>query len=495
MNENINLCEILKDTPKGTLLYSPLIGEVKFDEINNLSNFPVQVIDKKGGKFEFTQQGTFSLSKGECLLFPSKDQRDWSKYPRPFVNGDVITSKGGGIVIFSHTQTHFECSNVVYYHCVLYPLKKFTLGLNYGIGGVSDCRFATEEEKQKLFQAIKDNGYKWNAETKTLEKINDVKEDKGNISDGYHTFNELYEYRLLYNASMFNELAKQGLYDVHKSKKHSDGTIPFDDENWFIVQAELPTGQISNHYEIKDWDLFEVPIKEKANPYDGHTPQDVAKRLRKFLSLGKLVVPKFKVGDRIKHKDDKTVITITGIKDDYYFIKFYNIKKNDYQNEKVSFKDQDNYELVKIEPKFKVGDRIRHKTTNKDDIYEISKVYDDSYGLVGFTWMIYMKYQDDYELVPNKFDIYTLKPFDKVLVRNGKQDKWQTGLFSYLEEKKLGIDYGSYTKYFKGITTYNVNSDFYNYCIPYNYDTKHLVGTTKEAPEFYQIEYETSLID
>jgi hypothetical protein len=109
-------------------------------------------------------------------------------------------------------------------------------------------------------------------------------EDKGNISDGYHTFNELYEYRMLYNASMFNELAKQGLYDVHKSKRHSDGTIPFGDENWFIVQAELPTGQISNHYEMKDWDLFNVPEKEKANSYDGHTPQDVAKRLRKFLT-------------------------------------------------------------------------------------------------------------------------------------------------------------------------------------------------------------------
>lgn len=112
----------------------------------------------------------------------------------------------------------------------------------------------------------------------------DTIEDKGNISDGYHTFNELYEYRLLYNASMFNELAKQGLYDVHKSKRHSDGTIPFGDENWFIVQAELPTGQISNHYEIKDWELFNVPEKEKANPYDGHTPQDVAKRLRSFLT-------------------------------------------------------------------------------------------------------------------------------------------------------------------------------------------------------------------
>ena len=138
-------------------------------------------------------------------------------------------------------------------------------------------------------------------------------EDKGNISDGYHTFNELYEYRLLYNASMFNELAKQGLYDVHKSKKHSDGTIPFGDENWFIVQAELPTGQISNHYEMKDWDLFQVPVKEKANPYDGHTPQDVAKRLRMFLTSDKLIEPKFKVGDKVRFSDSNTPFTISRI--------------------------------------------------------------------------------------------------------------------------------------------------------------------------------------
>lgn len=109
-------------------------------------------------------------------------------------------------------------------------------------------------------------------------------EDPGEISDGYHTFNELYEYRLLYNASMFNELAKQNLYDVHKSRLHSDGTVPFDNPDYFIVVAELPTGQISNHYKMKDWDLFDVPVKDKANKYDGHSPKDVAERLRKFLT-------------------------------------------------------------------------------------------------------------------------------------------------------------------------------------------------------------------
>jgi hypothetical protein len=122
-----------------------------------------------------------------------------------------------------------------------------------------------------------------------MEKINlKIKkllgDNIGEFSDGYHTFNELYDYRKAYNAAFFNELAKQGLYDVHKSKLHSDGEIPFGDDNWFIVMAELPTGQISNHYEIKDWDLFNIPEKEKANVYDGHSPQDVYERLVKYLN-------------------------------------------------------------------------------------------------------------------------------------------------------------------------------------------------------------------
>ena len=103
--------------------------------------------------------------------------------------------------------------------------------------------------------------------------------DKGEISDGYHTFNELYYYRLLYNAAFFNLLPKEW---VHKSKRHHDGEECFGG-GWFIVMANLPTGQISNHYEIKDWDLFHIPEKETADEWDGHTPQEAAERLHKFL--------------------------------------------------------------------------------------------------------------------------------------------------------------------------------------------------------------------
>jgi hypothetical protein len=104
--------------------------------------------------------------------------------------------------------------------------------------------------------------------------------EMGTISDGYHTFNELYEFRKMYNAALFNEWAKDSKYDVHKSWRHYEGDECFGG-GWFIVVAVLPTGQISNHYEAKDWDLFQVPEVEKALfPFDGHTSNDVLERLK-----------------------------------------------------------------------------------------------------------------------------------------------------------------------------------------------------------------------
>lgn len=106
-----------------------------------------------------------------------------------------------------------------------------------------------------------------------------MEEDKGNISDGYHTFNELYEFRKLYNALLFNEWAENGRYEVYKSKRHYNGEECFGG-GWFIVVALLPRGQISNHYELKDWSLFKIPVYEKSKyEFDGHTTDDVIFRL------------------------------------------------------------------------------------------------------------------------------------------------------------------------------------------------------------------------
>ena len=105
----------------------------------------------------------------------------------------------------------------------------------------------------------------------------------GEVSDGYHTFNELYDYRMIYNAGWFNELAKtHPEYDIHKSYKHNDGEDCFGG-GWFIVVAELPTGQITNHYESKYWDYFKIPEKKVANKWDGHTPQEAYNRMVEYI--------------------------------------------------------------------------------------------------------------------------------------------------------------------------------------------------------------------
>ena len=140
-----------------------------------------------------------------------------------------------------------------------------------------DINYLTIELNDYIVKA--DDGFLLGYEQKLFERHYIPENEWENIDDGYHTFKELYEYRKLYNAAFFNLLPKD---IVLKSKRHSDGEECFGG-GWFVVQAELPTGQISNHYEMKDWDLFKIPEKEFANEWDGHTPEDVANRIEEYV--------------------------------------------------------------------------------------------------------------------------------------------------------------------------------------------------------------------
>jgi hypothetical protein len=115
-----------------------------------------------------------------------------------------------------------------------------------------------------------------------VAEIGSRQEITENTSDGYHTFKELYEFRKVYNAALFNEWHKQSKYWVHKSWRHHDGELCFGG-GWFIVVAVLPGGQISNHYEANDWDLFQVKEVQKAIfEFDGHTGQNVIERIKEI---------------------------------------------------------------------------------------------------------------------------------------------------------------------------------------------------------------------
>lgn len=99
--------------------------------------------------------------------------------------------------------------------------------------------------------------------------------DVEKMSDGYHTFADLYEQRLILSAA----LAKNNPY-AWKSKRHEDGSVPFGG-GWFIMGFDTDEGCYTYHYELKDWDSFQCKELDKGKPWDGHTSKDV----RRLLSI------------------------------------------------------------------------------------------------------------------------------------------------------------------------------------------------------------------
>lgn len=122
--------------------------------------------------------------------------------------------------------------------------------------------------------------------------------DVEKISDGYHTFEDLYEQRLILSAA----LAKNTPY-AWKSKRHEDGSVPFGG-GWFIMGFDTDDGCYTYHYELKDWDLFQCKELDKGRPWDGHTSKDV----RRLLSLPTMSVPQWiSVKDRPPEDNDRVI--------------------------------------------------------------------------------------------------------------------------------------------------------------------------------------------
>lgn len=140
MNENLNLAEILKDCPKCTKLYSTIFGEVEFIECDNLYQI---IVIKESKYYCFTSKGVFifngiKYNTGECTLFPSKDQRDWSKFkikkpkfdPKTLQPFDKVLVRDDSLEcweaqLFSHIikdENHFPyvCTNDSNRYCIPY---------------------------------------------------------------------------------------------------------------------------------------------------------------------------------------------------------------------------------------------------------------------------------------------------------------------------------------------------------------------------------------
>lgn len=165
MEKEINIAEILKDKPKGTKLYSPIFGEVKYD---NILLGDIKVLYSCTDR-HFYMNGKFCMN-GECLLFPSKEMRDWSKFS--WKKGDVLASNDGGSeIIFNrwyddtymwfygkHYLNSEDENNIKYNENFLCTTERYSLEDN----NTAQCYINTIEERL---------GGKLNRETLEIEPV------------------------------------------------------------------------------------------------------------------------------------------------------------------------------------------------------------------------------------------------------------------------------------------------------------------------------------
>lgn len=250
MKNKINIAELLKDCPKGMELYSPIFGKVYLDKIRPHLAIVVTTDKEQGDlKEEFLYDGRYGMN-GECMLFPSKGKTTWEGFQRPFKDGDILFVKSAydWICIYKESENDEDL-----YQYVVIRDNSYHPYIDYGDNplcckkDISEIRLATEEEKQKLFDAIKAKGYHWNAETKTLEKLIEPKFKVGDI------IHDVDYYKV--QITEINE--EEELYIYYSVIAKGIGAIPFEEQdNWKLVP---------NKFDINTLKPFDKVLMRSSN--------------------------------------------------------------------------------------------------------------------------------------------------------------------------------------------------------------------------------------
>jgi hypothetical protein len=379
--KKINIAKLLKDCPKGMELDCTCADNVVFDKIIEYDQIKCVIgecrdpliLDKYGRLLHFCCP--------KCVIFP-KGKTTWEGFQRPFKDGDVVAvtmiPEGIWIGIFKQYTAMFFESYCSLNTCVEFRNTGFT---DHSLIGL---RLATEEEKEKLFKAIKDNGYKWNSKTNTLEKLPKFK-------DGDILTNKIGSV-FIYKGPMYYNKQLADFYCAYRISDKAFVPKLFKDKHFGDT---LECRFASDEEKLK---LFDI-IKENGYKWNAETK-----------TLEKLIEPKFKVGDRIKYRNGEIVHRVVQITEDTYVL---------------------------------------------DNLCSIP------------TSIEYM-----YNLVPNKFDISTLKPFDKVLVRDYNTHNWRCTLYERYLKTENSMRFATIIGH-------------YQQCIPYE-NNEHLLGTTNDCDDFYK---------
>lgn len=167
MENKINIAEILKDCPKGMELYSPIYGKVELLEVDSNSEYSIKTVTSIGRPGSFTPYGRLyeNYPSAECLLFPSREMRDWTKF---FKRGDVVWSKDNMYAIFegwaNDDYTKFNSTICIY---------AFDASFDEEVVCDTDCFVKAREEERATFIANAEKHYngKYNPDTLQVESV------------------------------------------------------------------------------------------------------------------------------------------------------------------------------------------------------------------------------------------------------------------------------------------------------------------------------------
>lgn len=176
----MNIAKILKYCPKGTELYSTVWGEVKLEKVE-IEKYTIEINLFNGSRAKLFDDGSYSM-KGECILFPSKKQRNWNQFRLHVKRGDIMMNIYTKYAFIAEGSTYYNNPKAI---CGLDDSGNFKISSD---GQWTDDFYApaSEEAKKELFDKMAKAGYRWNAETLELEKI-EPKFKEGDIvvdSDG-----------------------------------------------------------------------------------------------------------------------------------------------------------------------------------------------------------------------------------------------------------------------------------------------------------------------
>jgi len=341
--EKINVAQLLKDCPQGMELDCVMFENLEFDHIEK---------DDGSGKYyiicrvktkigynvhTFTEHGCYSSNNyAKCVIFP-KGKTTWEGFVPPckFKDGDVVATTTGCWIGITEGGKN-DCFIPTY--CIINSDGKFKAYFGRK-DKWSFSRLATEEEKQKLFDAIKENGYHWNPETKTLEELPKFK--NGDIV--YIKTKSGNEWLSIYKEFEGRNLRSYAHITLDDNLRFYYNRLSY---NILCYKEEISELRFATEEEKQKF--FQV-IKDNGYRWNSET--------KKMEEL-----PKFKVGDRIKQMSSNRYYTIKNIEFDRYILN---------NNQFLRFTDEHFYELVAnkfdlntlvpFESKVLVRDKESHK--------------------------------------------------------------------------------------------------------------------------------------